>query len=1128
MRIAKRITTVFLIILAISAYSQGYNGYYQEFGKNRIQYTTFEWNQYDFDRYNVYYYGSGATNASYVAQVAPDILANLENRFDYYLDGKVEFIIYNSHSDFRQTNSTQSYCCGGNFITTGQNNMGSEKYATSKVTKVRDSKVFLYFDGDHKNLESQISAGIANIIIHRLMLGKNWKEIVKNSTLITIPDWYINGLVSYVSDPNNRVVEDHIKDGIVSGRYREFNKLSSEQAQYAGHAIWSYVAKTYGEKVIPNILYMSRLSRNIESGFLYVIGLSLKSLNNETLSFFKEYYRDLEEYGDFPKKEISAKISSKKQVRQVRISPDGRYISYIVNELGKYEVVLYDVSSQKTKTILRGGNKTSWMPDYESLILQWHPQSESLAIITQDKGKSMLTLISTDKKDKVTRPLLKFNKVLSMSYSPDGKKLIMSAVKDGQTDLFEYNVLSSNVKQLTDDIYDDKDPVYLNQNKVLFSSNRYDDTLRLVQRTEPVASNYDLYSLKIRRGGNTLDRVTNTPDFNEFQPLNYDSTNFVYLIDKGETIQRQIAYFDSVISHIDTVFHYRNITVSEEMDGYSRNIKEHHFAPLQNKMTQLFFKDGAYFISIENITKDDKETLDNDNNTLNTDEAKIADETIDRSDSPRVAYQLYPILSHKLPETDYNDYQFEFEEGKGKIEKSKSTTIAQPSDTVTVEKQDVSPFDNESVFVPEFRLPSTTPYTVKFSAIDVHSEFNFNYTSQMYQRYLGNLGYMNTKIAMENYAIMSDMFNDYEIMGGIRISLDWSVKEYYLKYTNRSKRLNKEYIFERQTNEFPLVSQRYKIEYTQTQLQLNYPLTERMRLGGSGSIRYDRFLALSTEGSSLNAPTQSEALAGLKAEFVYDNTTSLGLNLMKGTRYKFSAETYNSIYTAEYSSGTSTGDSSIISPATTLQPVTIILGLDYRKYIQVHRQIIWANRFTAATSIGTNKLLYYMGGVDNKVHFTDQPRFNFDLPVVDGQPYNFQTVATNVRGFLQNTRNGNNMALFSSELRVPVFAYLSAKPVRSDFVKNFQTVLFADVGTAWSGLNPYSDDNYFNTTVVGGQGGDPVKVILRNQDEPVISGYGFGFRSRFLAYFVKLDFAWGLEDGRLNSPKSYLSVGLDF
>ncbi len=77
-------------------------------------------------------------------------------------------------------------------------------------------------------------------------------------------------------------------------------------------------------------------------------------------------------------------------------------------------------------------------------------------------------------------------------------------------------------------------------------------------------------------------------------------------------------------------------------------------------------------------------------------------------------------------------------------------------------------------------------------------------------------------------------------------------------------------------------------------------------------------------------------------------------------------------------------------------------------------------------------------------------------------------------------------------------------------------------------MNPYSDDNYFNTTVVGGQGGDPVKVILRNQDEPIISGYGFGFRSRFLAYFVKLDFAWGLEDGRLNSPKSYLSVGLDF
>ena len=129
---------------------------------------------------------------------------------------------------------------------------------------------------------------------------------------------------------------------------------------------------------------------------------------------------------------------------------------------------------------------------------------------------------------------------------------------------------------------------------------------------------------------------------------------------------------------------------------------------------------------------------------------------------------------------------------------------------------------------------------------------------------------------------------------------------------------------------------------------------------------------------------------------------------------------------------------------------------------------------------------------------------------------------------MQNTRNGNNMVMISSELRIPIFSYFATKPVKSDFVKNFQTVIFADVGSAWSGQNPYSDDNYFNTTVVGGEEGDPVKVILRNQDEPIISGYGFGFRSRFLSYFIKLDFAWGLEDGSWNSPKSYLSVGLDF
>ena len=333
--ICKRIISfVFVALFTQAIFAQLYNGYNQEFGKNRIQYNEFTWNHYNFKRYNVYYYEQGETNASYTAQVAEDIITELEERFDYYLDEKIEFVLYNSQNHYRQTNV--------GIGDDAQNDIGG-------VMKIRDSKVFLYFDGNHKNLEAQIRGGVANILIHRLMLGKNWKDVVKNSTMLNIPDWYIDGLVSFVSQPHNKAIEDHIKDGVITGKFHEFNRLSGQEAIYAGHAIWSYITRTYGEKVIPNILYMSRLSRNIESGFLYVIGLSLKSLNKETIAYYKEYYRDIEKYGEFPSNRVDVKVNEKKKYSQLKVSPDGEYVVYVETELGRYHVVLHEVATGKTK-----------------------------------------------------------------------------------------------------------------------------------------------------------------------------------------------------------------------------------------------------------------------------------------------------------------------------------------------------------------------------------------------------------------------------------------------------------------------------------------------------------------------------------------------------------------------------------------------------------------------------------------------------------------------------------------------------------------------------------------------------------------------------------------------------------
>ena len=114
----------------------------------------------------------------------------------------------------------------------------------------------------------------------------------------------------------------------------------------------------------------------------------------------------------------------------------------------------------------------------------------------------------------------------------------------------------------------------------------------------------------------------------------------------------------------------------------------------------------------------------------------------------------------------------------------------------------------------------------------------------------------------------------------------------------------------------------------------------------------------------------------------------------------------------------------------------------------------------------------------------------------------------------------------NAEIRIPIFRYALNRPLRSEFLNNFQIVPFFDIGTAWVGSNPYSDENTFNQKIYE-QG--PVKARVINVRDPIVAGTGTGLRSKLFGYFVRFDVAWGIQDFEIaEKPIYYLSLGLDF
>ena len=200
----------------------------------------------------------------------------------------------------------------------------------------------------------------------------------------------------------------------------------------------------------------------------------------------------------------------------------------------------------------------------------------------------------------------------------------------------------------------------------------------------------------------------------------------------------------------------------------------------------------------------------------------------------------------------------------------------------------------------------------------------------------------------------------------------------------------------------------------------------------------------------------------------------------------------------------------------------VVAGFDYRHYTRISRNFIWANRLAGSTSFGQQKLIYYMGGVDNWI----MASFDQGTPVDYTQNYAYQTLATNMRGFQQNIRNGNNFVVLNSELRFPLFSYFANRPINNNFIKNFQIVAFGDIGTAWTGWNPYDPSNSLYTShLYDGN----LEISVTEMKEPIVGGIGFGLRMTIFGYFVRGDMAWGIQDGKINNkPRYYLSFNLDF
>jgi hypothetical protein len=1079
--------------------AQFYTGSQMVFGKNRIKYEDFFWTYYKYDRYDVYFYEEGRDLANYVSKAAKKQITSVEKFLDYAVDDRFQFIIYNKHSDFKQSNiglSTEA------------------QYNTGGVTTIVGNKVILYYEGDHDKLDDQIRKGVAQVVMNQIMYGGSVKDMLKNNTLLNLPDWYQKGLVSFVAYNWNSDIDNRVKDGILSGKYENINRLEGEDAVYAGHALWKYIADNYGEAVVSNILYMTKVSRNIDNSSLFVLGISIRNLWDECLESYRGKYADRDATKLFPTdKSILSKPKSTRVYGQFKLSPDGNYALYTTNEMGQNKLWLYDIKNNKTKRIYKADHKIDRINDYSYPIVAWHPSGKLFSFIIERKGYIVMKTYELETKQFEERNITGFEKILDYSYADDGKHFVMSAVQKGQTDIFVFTASSSAYDQITKDIYDDLTPRFVHGSKaIVFASNRPNDTLFYDPKRKPETRqpHKDIFLYNNVTKSRVLVRITNTTTIDETYPGDYDSAHVSYLSDMNGIRNRYIAKLDSVIAFVDTTEHYRPLVTTYPITNYSKNILEQDVNVKSTYYSQLLFDKGKYRMLMAPVTpvkelkpvdlkntsfRDYKNRLDKKEQQEADDKNKLLNKT-PTIENVIVVKNITPNKSKKdSTEIDINNYTFENETQK------------------TVQKKEIEAVKASAVYdslktkkEAEFELAKQRNYNTNFSVDYVVSQVDNSFLNGSYQKFTGGGSpvYLNPGLNAFMKVGVSDLFEDYRITGGMRFSFDFNNNEYFLSYENRMKNIDKQIILHRQTllnvvNNSNLI----KIFTHDAQYILKYPFSEVAGLRGTISYRNDNIVYLSTNDNTLPKLNTQENWTFLKGEYVFDNTLKKGLNLYNGTRAKVFGEYYRQLDKANTD--------------------FFVLGFDARNYLKIHRDFIWANRVAGSSSFGNQKLIYYMGGVDNWFG----AKFDNTTTIATDQNYAYQTLATNMRGFFQNVRNGNSFMVINSELRMPLFKYFSKRPIRSDFAQNFQVIVFGDVGTAWTGKSPYSDENSLNKTIIGSSQ-TPLIITLNTIQDPIVGGYGWGVRSRLFGYFIRLDRAWGVQDGIVLKPLWHISLSMDF
>jgi hypothetical protein len=1107
-----------------------------EYGKNRVQFQKFSWKYYQTDNFNTYFNKDGLELGKYVAQVAERELPQLEEFIEYGLQRRANVVVYKSFDEMRQSNI----------------GLGIDWQNTGGVTKLVNNKMLVYFDANHENLRRQIRQGIAQVLLANVLFGDDLGEFAANQTLLDLPKWLTDGYVDYAAEEWNTTLDDQLKSALLSSDYKNFYQFAFAKPLLAGHAFWYYLGNKYGKSKTTYLLYLARIYRNLNSATQKITKKKFKDVLKDFMTEEQQlYFKDIRGRRLVPKGQLSVTEEvGKKDFYHFNANPTPRSFAYAVVEFkqGKYSVVFHPNFTDR-KVLLQFGERSredEINPNYP--ILAWDGKGTRLAVLYNDKGKINLFVYDAINRVKiVNQELTMFSQVQDMKYMLDANTLIFSAVQGGQSDIFVYKIDRQTVDQITNDIYDDLDPSFVafpGKTGIIFSSNR-PTGMAQGGDTAITQRHYNIFLVDNwnKSEFRQITQLTNVQLGNARFPSQYNTTHFTFISDENGINNRYAGFFRSERAGLDTlVFIGDEILRNPRPKEVDSTLKEWNKADVDSVGFASITNDSTYTFPLTNYQASLLETRSAGDNSLVSEVIRQGDYKflyrlrVDENTlrNRNVTAKPTEYVRKRQEELRINSGKANFFQPAGKDSSGQKQNDFFNSEFQN-EKKDSSQIgrviESEEItqepLIKKAKLYEYRPPKF-FNDYVVAGLNNTTFVINKYQPYAGGVGPINPSNGNDLNGLIrmgtADLFEDYKISGGIRIAPNLRDNDVLFEFMNLKKRMDWGFTYYRSSMENVIdtsgsyiggINQALVKQHSNYYLaRFRYAIDRVRSIRATVGPRFDRDVFPSVNLVNLKQPDIKKTYGQVSLEYVYDNTINPTLNIWHGLRYKAYVDWFSQVSQLKSHEGR----------------FLFNAGFDARNYVPIYRNVIWAVRAAGDFSWGSQKVIYYLGGVDGWLKFGSDPtKYFYPNPVASDIDYAFQALAINLRGFKQNIANGNNDVVINSEVRMPVFSTLINRPINNAFIRNFQLVQFIDLGTAWNGA--YSG---IERPVVRYQSPD----INNNQGVfinikaggigPFAGGYGFGARSTLLGYFIRFDCSWQMNGFFRGKPQTYFALGLDF